>query len=135
MMQERLAAREGTDALGTDNVTIGEYTISTDFERIDINVFYDYLHNEAYWSKGIPRDLLERSIRHSLCFGVYKGRDMVGFARVISDYATFAYLGDVFVLPEHRGRGLSKELMKAISSHPDLQGLRRFYLVTRDAHG
>lgn len=78
---------------------------------------------------------MERSIRNSLCFGVYHGQEMVGFARVISDYATFAYLGDVFVLPEHRGKGLSKRMMEVISNHPNLQGLRRFYLVTRDAHG
>ncbi|MCL6452178.1 MAG: GNAT family N-acetyltransferase [Alicyclobacillus sp.] len=116
-------------------MTIGAYTISTDPERLDINVVYEYLHNEAYWSKGISRNLVERSIRNSLCFGVYHGMEMAGLARVISDYATFAYLGDVFVLPKHRGQGLSKRLMEAISSHPDLQGLRRFHLVTSDAHG
>ncbi len=116
-------------------MTSGEYTLSTDPKRIDIDVVYAYLHNEAYWSKGIPRDVVERSIQHSLCFGIYHGDTMVGFARVISDYATFAYLGDVFVLPEHRGKGLSKWLLEAITGHPDLQGLRRFYLVTRDAHG
>ena len=96
---------------------------------------YEYLHNEAYWGKGIPRDVVERSIRNSLCFGVYHGQEMVGFARVISDYATFAYFRDVFVLPAHRGQGLSKRLMEAITEHPDLQGLRRFHLVTRDVHG
>ena len=114
---------------------MGTYTISTDPERINVNVVFAYLHHEAYWSKGIPLDVVDRSIRNSLCFGIYHADEMVGFARVISDYATFAYLGDVFVLPEHRGQGLSKNLMEAISIHPDLLGLRRFYLVTRDAHG
>lgn len=119
----------------TYEITNGQYTILTDPARIDMNVVYEYLHNEAYWGKGIPRDVVERSIRNSLCFGVYHGQEMVGFARVISDYATFAYFGDVFVLPAHRGQGLSKRLMEAITEHPDLQGLRRFHLVTRDAHG
>lgn len=115
--------------------TFGHYLISTDPQRIDIGVVHAYLSNEAYWSKEIPLAVVERSVRNSLCFGVYDGNALVGFARVISDYATFAYLGDVFVLPEYRGQGLSKYLMTAISEHPDLQGLRRFHLVTRDAHG
>ena len=123
------------DKLEIYEATNGTYCISTDPDRLDINAIYEYLHNEAYWSKGIPRNIVERSIRNSLCFGAYSGKEQVGFARVISDYATFAYLGDVFVLPEHRGKGLSKRLLEALSKHPELQGVRRFYLVTRDAHG
>lgn len=112
---------------------VRDYVISTDVSRLDMDAIFRFLHNDAYWSHGIPRHVLERSIRHSLCFGLYAGNSLAGFARVVSDYATFAYLGDVFVLPEHRGKGLSKELLKAIMSHPDLKGLRRFQLVTRDA--
>ena len=90
---------------------------------------------KAYWSPGIPLGLVRRSIKGSLPVGVYDGRRQVGFARVITDYATYAYIADVFVLEEYRGRGLSKLLMKSIMSHPKLQGLRRWSLVTRDAHG
>ncbi len=110
------------------------YAISDDLTRLQLDVIHDYLKT-AYWCEGIPRDVVERSLKNSLCFGVYRGSDQVGFARVISDYATFAYLADVFILEEHRGRGLAKLLMRAIMSHPRLQGLRRWALVTRDAHG
>jgi GNAT superfamily N-acetyltransferase len=98
-------------------------------------VIHDYLSRESYWAAGIPRDVLERAVAGSLCFGVYDeaGRQ-VGFARVVTDRATFAYLCDVFVLPSHRGRGLSKWMMECVVAQPDLQGLRRFVLVTRDAH-
>ena len=89
----------------------------------------------SYWARGIPREVVERSVRNSLCFGAYLGPRQVGFARVVTDRATFAYLGDVFVVPEHRGRGVSKRLVQAVLAHPDLQGLRRFLLATRDAHG
>ncbi|HEV2401383.1 MAG TPA: GNAT family N-acetyltransferase [Candidatus Sulfotelmatobacter sp.] len=113
----------------------GEYVISTDPARLDLNVIHGFLTN-CYWSKGIPRETVERSIEHSLCFGIYHGPDVqVGFARVVSDFATVAYLGDVFVLEAHRGRGLSKWMMKCIMEHPALQGLRRWILLTRDAHG
>jgi GNAT superfamily N-acetyltransferase len=90
---------------------------------------------ESYWAAGIPRDIVERSLRGSLCFGLYEGESQVGFARCVTDRATYAYLADVFVLPSHRRRGLSKWLMACIAAHPDLQGLRRWGLVTRDAHG
>jgi len=113
----------------------GEYSISTDPERIDVDVVYEFLTN-CYWAKGIPRDIVARSIAHALCFGIYHGSaGQVGFARVISDFATIAYLGDVFVLEAHRGQGLSKWMMECIRQHPALQGLRRWILLTRDAHG
>jgi GNAT superfamily N-acetyltransferase len=113
----------------------GEFLISTDPARLDLNVIHGFLTN-CYWAKGIPRDVLARSIEHSLCFGVYDDAGtQVGFARVISDYATFAYIADVFVLESHRGRGLGKELMDCIKQHPSLQGLRRWNLSTKDAHG
>ncbi len=112
----------------------GEYLISTDKQRVDLEVVHGYL-TRSYWAEGIPREIVRRSIEHSLVFGVYKGAEQVGFARVISDLAAFAYLGDVFILEAHRGQGLSVWLMECIVAHPDLQGLRRWTLFTRDAHG
>lgn len=109
------------------------YSISTDKKTLRINVIHNFLSN-SYWAKDIPVEVVKRSIENSLCFGLYYGEVQVGFARVISDFATFAYLGDVFVSENHRGKGLSKELMKEVFSHPQLQGLRRFCLGTRDAH-
>jgi GNAT superfamily N-acetyltransferase len=108
--------------------------ISTDKSRIDVDVVYDFLCNQSYWAKGIPRDVLERAIAHSVAFAAYDDGDLVAFARVITDYAVFAYLADVFVVPSHRGRGIAKTLMEAVRSHPQLQGLRRWSLVTSDAH-
>lgn len=113
----------------------GEYEITTDTARIDVDGVYRYLSRESYWAKDIPRDVVERSIRNSLCFGILLGNGTVGFARVISDCATVAYLGDVFVIPPHRGKGLSKWLMACIAAPPDLQNLRRWMLATADAHG
>jgi GNAT superfamily N-acetyltransferase len=110
------------------------YEVSTDKSRLDIDLIHNFLSKESYWAKNIPRDVLERSIENALCFGAYDGSEQVGFARVITDYAVFAYVGDVFVLPAHRGRGVSKLIMKAICGHPDLQRLRRWHLLTRDAH-
>ncbi len=110
------------------------YEISDDPGRLDFDVIHRYLSEESYWAQGIPRKLVERSAAHSLCFGVYAETAQVGFARVISDQATFAYLADVFILPAHRGLGLSKRLMAAITAHPDLQELRRWMLATADAH-
>jgi GNAT superfamily N-acetyltransferase len=112
----------------------GPLEIDTDPGRLDIAMIHGFLAT-SYWARGIPRDVVERSIRGSLCFGVYDGPAQVGFARVISDCATFAYLADVFVLESHRGRGLAKWLMACIKGHPGLQGLRRWSLATRDAHG
>jgi len=111
----------------------GEFTVSTDRQRLDLDVIHGYLA-ECYWAKGISRDLVARSIENSLCFGVYSEGKQIGFARVISDFATYAYIADVFVLETFRGRGLGKWLMQCIMQHPDLQGLRRWSLVTRDAH-
>ncbi len=112
----------------------GEYAISTDTKRLDLATIHAYL-TQSYWSPGIPRAVVERAVANSLCFGVYRGAEQVGFARVVTDRATFAYLADVFVLEPHRGKGLSKWLMAFIKDHEDLQGLRRFMLATKDAHG
>ena len=113
---------------------LGEFLISTDPARLDLDVIHGFLAN-CYWAKDIPREIVARSIEHSLCFGVYDGSGVqVGFARVVSDFATVAYLGDVFIIESHRGRGLSKWLMECITGHPSLQGLRRWILLTRDAH-
>lgn len=110
------------------------YTISTDKSRLDTDMIHRYLSEESYWAKDIPRDLVERSIENSICFGAYDGHRQIGFARVVTDCAVFAYIGDVFVLHAYRGRGVSKQLMQAIREHPDLQRLRRWHLLTRDAH-
>jgi N-acetylglutamate synthase-like GNAT family acetyltransferase len=111
------------------------YEISTDPARLDLDVIYRYLSEEAYWSLGVPRSTVEHAVSNSFCFGVYAPDGaQVGFARLVTDRATFAYLADVFVLSEYRGRGLSKRLMDAIIVHPELQGLRRWLLMTRDAH-
>jgi GNAT superfamily N-acetyltransferase len=113
----------------------GEFLISTDRELLDLDVIHGFLTN-CYWAKGIPREVVARSIEHALRFGIYDGAAaQVGFARVVSDFATVAYLGDVFVLESHRGRGLSKWLMECVMQHPALQNLRRWILLTRDAHG
>lgn len=110
--------------------------ISDDPARLDVDLIHRYLSQESYWAKGIPRALAVKSIAHSLPFGIYLADgSQVGFARVITDRATFAYLADVFVLPPHRGLGLTKGLMETIGAHPDLQGLRRWLLATQDAHG
>jgi len=112
-----------------------EFVISTDRERLSLDVIHNFLTN-CYWAKGIPRNVVAQSIEHSLCFGIYDGSGaQIGFARVVSDFATVAYLGDVFVLESHRGRGLSKWLMQCVVQHPALQNLRRWILLTRDAHG
>ncbi len=110
------------------------YTISTDKSRLDVAMIHRYLSEESYWAKHIPRDLVDRSIEHSICFGAYDGDRQIGFARVVTDSATFAYVGDVFVLSPYRGRGVSKQLMQAIRKHPNLQRLRRWHLLTYDAH-
>jgi GNAT superfamily N-acetyltransferase len=113
----------------------GEFLLSTDRARLDLDVIHRFLTN-CYWAKGITREVVARSIEHSLCFGVYDGGGaQAGFARVVSDYATVAYLGDVFILESYRGHGLSKWLMECIMQHPALQNFRRWILLTRDAHG
>jgi N-acetylglutamate synthase-like GNAT family acetyltransferase len=112
-----------------------EYEISTDPARLDVDIIHRFLAVDSYWSPGIPRSVVERAIENSLCFGVYHATGQVGFARVITDKATFAYLADVFILEPHRGKGLSKRLMSCIVEHAELQGLRRWFLATSDAHG
>ena len=110
------------------------FTISTDRERLDVSLIYEYLSNESYWGRGRSFEEVQRSIENSACFGVYQGEQQIGFARVVTDYATFAWLCDVFILEPWRGRGLSKWLISVIVEHPRLQGLRRWILATRDAH-
>lgn len=116
-----------------DSWTRGEFEVSTDPGRNDLAMVYEFLTN-SYWARGVPREIVERSIQNSLCFGIYRGAQQAGFARTITDYATFAYLADVFVIETYRGRGLGKWLVECIRSHPQLQGLRRWSLITRDAH-
>ena len=112
----------------------GEYIISTDRNRLDIQTIHDFVSNQSYWAQGRQLETVRRSLDNSLNFGLYKNQQQVGFARVITDYATFAWIADVFVLPEYRGQGLSKWLMEVILSHPELQGFRRWVLSTKDAH-
>jgi len=112
-----------------------ELRITTDRAELDVALIHRFLSQESTWAKGIPLATVQRSLETSLCFGGFLGREQVAFARVISDYATFANLVDVFVLPAHRGQGYSKAMMRAVLAHPDLQGLRRFTLATFDAHG
>ena len=126
-------AARGPARMSAD-VTRGEYTISTDRHRLDIAAIHGFLA-QSYWSPGIPVAIVERAIAHSICFGLFHLTQQVGFARVVTDGATFAYLADVYVLEAHRGKGLSKWLMEVVTQHDDLQGLRRFLLATRDAHG
>jgi GNAT superfamily N-acetyltransferase len=111
------------------------YQISTDNSLLDFDAIFNYLDQQSYWAKGMPRAKLKKATEHSLCFGVYKDGVQAGFARVVTDRATFAYLCDVFILPAHQGAGLSKWMMQTIMAHPDLQGLRRWSLATLDAHG
>ncbi len=115
-------------------MSVVDYEISTDQDRLDVEVVFRFLSEESYWSPGIPRAVVERSINNSICFGVYHGEAQVGFARIVTDKATFALVADVFILEPHRGRGLSKWLMHEVMEHPDLQGLRRLLLLTSDAH-
>jgi GNAT superfamily N-acetyltransferase len=112
----------------------GQYSISIDKSRLDIPLIYQYLSQHAYWAKGRPREIVEKSIENSLCFGIYKGGQQVGFARVVTDYATFSWLCDVFILAAHRGKGLGKWLVATIVDHPDLQNAKTILLATRDAH-
>jgi len=113
----------------------GEFTVSTDRNRLQIDAIHKFLAEESYWAKERTREQTELAIKNSLPFGVYRDEKQIGFARVVTDYATFAYLGDVYILEEFRGKGLSKWLMETILSHPDLHGFRRWILATADAHG
>lgn len=113
----------------------GEYTLTTDPARLVRATVFDFLSNRSYWAKGLPYDIFEHSLEHSLCFSILRGEQQVAFARVVSDYATFAWVADVFVDEEQRGLGLGKWLMESMRAHPDLQNLRAWVLATRDAHG
>jgi len=119
-----------------------DFLISTDKTKLDITLIHHYLCKESYWAKNIPLPVVKKSVKGSCCFGLYMNKNktrrvlkQVGFARVVTDHATFGYIADVFILEECRGRGLSKWLMEELMKHPDLQGLRRWMLATRDAHG
>lgn len=112
----------------------GDYTISTDKARLDLILIHDFLSYHSYWAMGRSLETIKRSIEHSLSFGIYKGEYQVGFARVVTDYATFAWIADVFILDSFRGQGLGTWLMEVIISHPELQGFRRWTLSTKDAH-
>jgi GNAT superfamily N-acetyltransferase len=112
-----------------------EYTVSADPARLDLEMITRFLAEESYWARGIPLDVMRRAAAGSFCVGVYHGDRQVAFARVVTDYATFGHIMDVFVLPEHRGKGLGKVLMESIVTHPRLQGFRRWQLGTDDAHG
>jgi N-acetylglutamate synthase-like GNAT family acetyltransferase len=115
-------------------ISKNSYLISTDKSKLDIDSIHEFLSTKAYWCLNIPKSTVQTAIENSLCFGVYEHDKQIGFARVISDFSTIAYLGDVYVLEEYRGKGLSKWLMETIMSHPQLQGLRRWILLTGDAH-
>lgn len=112
-----------------------EFTISTEKQRLNLDVIHKFLSEDSYWARERSIEQTKTAIENSICFGLYDGDRQIGFARVVSDKATFAYIGDVFVLSEYRGRGLSKWLMQVIVDHPELQGLRRWVLATKDAHG
>jgi GNAT superfamily N-acetyltransferase len=118
----------------TYEISEGVVVISDDKARLDMNVIHAFLSQRSYWAQGVPIDVVERSIRNSLCFGMFKAGRQIGFARVVTDFATFAWLADVFILEEVRGAGFGKKLVAAVIGHPGLQGLRRFMLGTRDAH-
>ena len=115
-------------------VTQGEFLISTDRRRLDLDAIQRFLTEDSYWARERTLEQTRTAVENSICFGVYHDDRLIGFARVVSDQATFAYLGDVFIIDAYRGRGLSKWLMETIITHPNLQGLRRWVLATRDAH-
>lgn len=113
---------------------MSNYEITSDLARLDVDAIHAFLAR-SYWSPGVPRAVVERAMAHSLCFGILCNGKQIGFARMVTDRATFAYLADVYVLEDHRGQGLAKRLIGEVMQHPDLQGLRRMLLATRDAHG
>lgn len=111
-----------------------EYTISTDIERLDVSLIHHFLSDQSYWAQGRKIETVRRALKNSLNFGLYKNNQQIGYARVVTDFATFAWLADVFVLEAHRGQGLAKWLMESILTHPELQRFRRWVLATKDAH-
>lgn len=114
---------------------MGRYEVSTDRGRLDVGLIHRFLAEDSYWARGVSREVVERSLENSLCFGVYAGGSQVAFARAVTDRSTFAWLADVFVVEEHRGRGVGELLVRAVLSHPELQTLRRWLLATADAQG
>lgn len=120
---------------GTSDLDQSDFDINTSGSRLDVELIHRFLSKESYWAADRTLEQTKTAIENSICFGVYLGERQVGFARVVTDRATFAYVGDVFILEEFRGRGLSKQLMREVISHPELQGLRRWILATKDAHG
>lgn len=114
---------------------INDHLFSSDKTKLQLNVIHTYLSKESYWAQNIPFDIVKKSMEGSICFGIYLKDKQIGYARVVTDHATFGYLADVFILEAHRGKGLSKQLMQFIMAHPDLQGLRRMMLATKDAQG
>lgn len=112
----------------------GEFLFSTDRDKLDLDVIYDFISN-SYWSNGITREIVERTVKHSFCFGVYHNNQQIGFARVVTDFASFGYLADVFIIENYQGKGLGKQLVEFIVNYPELTKLRRFLLATKDAHG
>lgn len=138
--KDRVDGRRNEHDETLDSRSVPEYTISTEITDIDRDLVFRFLHDDAYWSSGLPRDIFERSLTGSLCFSAFdgtpgRGGRQVGFARVVTDRATFAWLCDVFVVAQHRGHGVARALMNAVMAHPDLAAVRNFMLATRDAHG
>ena len=130
----QIAIRKTREVMKLVEYVSDGWTISTDRARLNIDLIHGFLSRSSYWAYGRPLPTVQKSIDHSLCFGVYEGAQQVGFARVVTDYATFAWLCDVFIVESHRGLGLGKWLVQCVSDHPDLQELRLFMLATRDAH-
>lgn len=130
-----MAPKEDKSPAGAGTWTRGEYSISTNQADFDFPKIHDFIARQSYWAPGIPMDVLRKSAAHSLSFGLFHGREQIGFARVVTDYATFGYLADVFIDSQYRGQGLGKWLIGCILGHPELQGFRRWMLATRDAHG
>ncbi|MEZ4755787.1 MAG: GNAT family N-acetyltransferase [Flavobacteriales bacterium] len=127
--------RQITKTMTEINIYKDDFCISTDKTKLDLDAIHDFLSTQAYWCLNIPKEKVQIAIDNSLCFGVYKEKKQIGFARIISDFSTIAYLGDVYILKEYRGKGLSKWLMETVMDYSQLQGLRRWILLTGDAHG
>jgi GNAT superfamily N-acetyltransferase len=132
---QRVAGRRGCHALVTHSSPMADIRVTTDPEDVDVDLVHRFLSESSYWARGRSRDTIVRSIRHSICFCVLADGRQVGFARVATDRAVFGYLMDVFIVPEWRGQGLSKLLLRAVVEHPDLRDLKVFLLRTSDAHG
>jgi GNAT superfamily N-acetyltransferase len=135
MEKDFLSKHDGSPVKPHEFARRGPYFLSTDSSLLDVSFIHAFLSEHSYWAPGIPREIVERSLKNSLCFGLFHESRQVGFARLVTDRATFAWLGDVFVIDAHRGQGLGVWMIESLLTHPDLQGLRRMLLGTRDAHG